>query len=321
MQSDMMSGPVMFYPPAPVLHYFPHNRAHCVRYTPSPEPPQSRAPPMRPQLTQQRSRKRSRDQLEDDERQAAFHEENTMDTSAPAPEPIYGEGMVLLDPVTMRPIGNNASSSTGTWHEAQLEEERRASAAAAEQLARDKEEMARAVNRPSKASRLDLAGCSSSETRAGSPSTIPGLIAPTPLTPETPSAPTYDEAAMLLGVGWRKVDSSSDPALAGASKGWAKVIDNHFGGLRHAEILAKSDGKEAFLVKAHDMAAGADGWYLFSEKLDEGQLLSRDIDAAIRNLHSGHFEGPHLSARASPEPLSQPMLAQSSLPAEIAMEM
>ena len=183
-----------------------------------------------------RGRKRSRDDTDaEDDIAAAIGAHATPPLSATATEPVYGEGMTLMQP---NGLIISAASQTGTWAEEAADAWRPAtppSSAAPRLLSR-------------KSQRLD--------TSQSAPSSVPagGAISATSA-PSTSESPAVDPSALLLGVGWTSLQPSSsssptaDPSTAAALRGWTRYIDNHFP-LTSPELLLRSAGLAAYLVRA-----------------------------------------------------------------------
>lgn len=277
------------------------------------------------------SRKRTRDEaaLGDDANGEQCYGSLNLPTPAPAPvpeeEPIYGEGMMLLNPRTG--IAISAESQTGTWYEEAIEE--------------------KAASAPPVSSR-------SSTLRAGDPSALPsrksqrldtsapGLddIALASIrkrlqstsngdenrrafngnsafsSSPTPEEPPVDEFTRLLGISWQRI-GTDDENMAAAVRGWAKYINNHYSKhLQDAQILLKHRGMNAYLVAARPVMPGAPSafpvngqaptdvlnngnpaapmfFYLFSEDLSEARLVGSNWDICLQNLRSTPiaFEG------------------------------
>jgi len=229
------------------------------------------------------SRKRSRDETASETAEA---ENQYLPVNPPEPipeEPIYGEGMVLLDPRTGRALA--AETQTGTWYEEKVEQEAVARQEAA--AARPKIPVGR------KSARL-----SQSSMRTGLDMPNPSMSAPASPLKSTPTA-EVDEATIALGIGWSKM-SSEDPDLQAASRGWARYLEVHYSGQVHgAEILLKNRTMDAYLVGCQE------GFFLFAEDLLRGQLVGRTWDTALSNLRSQpiQFEGTEvLQAERTPGP-------------------
>jgi len=231
------------------------------------------------------SRKRSRDETAFE---AAEAENQYLPVNPPEPipeEPIYGEGMVLLNPQTGRAAV--AESQTGTWYEEMVEEEIIAKREAA--AARPKMPVGR------KSVRL-------SQSSIRPTFDPPNLSTNAPASPpkSTPTA-EVDEATIALGIGWSKM-SSDDPDLQAAVRGWARYLEVHYSGHIHgAEILLKNTTMEAYLVGCQE------GFFLFAENLLRGQLVGRTRDTALNNLRAQPicFEGTEvLQAERTPGPES-----------------
>lgn len=228
------------------------------------------------------SRKRSRDETAFE---AVEAENQYLPVHPPEPipeEPIYGEGMVLLDPRTGRAV--TAESQTGTWYEDRVEQE----AAAKQETAAARPKMP--VSR--KSIRL-------SQSFIGAALDLPNPSISAPASPpkSTPTA-EVDEATIALGIGWSKM-SSEDPDLA-AARGWARYLEVHYSGHIHgAEILLKNSTMDAYLVGCQE------GFFLFAQDLLRGQLVGRTWDSALNNLRAQpiQYEGTEvLQAERTPGP-------------------
>ena len=230
------------------------------------------------------SKKRSRDDTSFD-----FDTDGSYFTSADAPapipeeEPIYGEGMVLLNPKTG--MGVSAESQTGTWYEQKADE----------QILKD--EIAAANFRPKLPTSRKSVRLSQNSIRI--PTDLIGGSAPASPPKTAVDRPECDEATLALGIGWTKISSEDEPIQA-AARGWAKYLENHYSRYIHgAQIILKSSGLNAYLVSCQE------GYYLFSEDLLEGKLVGRTWDTCIQNLRSYpmKFEGEEvLKAERTPGP-------------------
>ncbi|KAJ5434365.1 hypothetical protein N7491_004960 [Penicillium cf. griseofulvum] len=235
------------------------------------------------------SRKRSRDE--------ATFEETVAPSAAPAPapkvQPIYGEGMVLLNPQTGLAI--SAESQTGTWYEQQSEVQQAASAPVSSRsnaLIPDATDISRKSQRLDKsAPGLDDIALSSMCQRLDDPSsndqhrTLNAGPAP-------PAEPLVDDATRLLGIGWQRVNTEGD--MAPAVRGWTKYIDNQYSAHLHdSQMLLKSRALNAYLVAATPTSGHSPAFYLFSEDLTHGQLVASSWEACLQNLRSSPiiFEG------------------------------
>jgi hypothetical protein len=207
-------------------------------------------------------------------------------TPAPIPEePIYGEGMVLLNPSTGMSI--SAESQTGTWYEEKVEIESNSS--------------------PSHEGRPEMPPSRKSVRLDPTAPPLPRLddiaaaVAPDspPKSSSSSSQPTIDDFTYALGIGWTRI-ASEDPDIQAAARGWARYLENHYPVHVHgAEILLKSKGLNAYLVGCQE------GFYLFNEDLLEGRLVGRSWDSCLNNLrtHPTAFEGEVvLRAERTPGP-------------------
>jgi hypothetical protein len=242
-------------------------------------------------ITTNPSRKRSRDETDLTlNHDGSYFPSQQVSTPAPIPEePIYGEGMVLLNPSTG--ISISAESQTGTWFEEKGETETKVSTPFE---GRPKMPSSR------KSVRLDSA--------APPPPRLDDIAAA--VAPESPpkscssSHPTIDDFTYALGIGWTKV-ASEDPDISAAARGWARYLENHYPRrINGAEILLKSKGLNAYLVGSQE------GFFLFSEDLLEGRLVGRNWESCLNNLrtHPIAFEGVEvLKAERTPGPDSGSM--------------
>lgn len=243
------------------------------------------------------SKKRSRDDMAfDPETDGSYFA--GIQTPAPIPEeeePIYGEGMVLINPKTGVSIA--AESQTGTWYEEKVE--RKAL----------ENEVAAANFRPKMPTSRKSARMSQNSIRLPIDTSVASAPASPPKT--AVDRPEFDEATMALGIGWTKV-SSEDEAIQAAARGWARYLENHYARHIHgAQILLKSSGLNAYLVGCQE------GFFLFSEDLLEGKLVGRTWESCLHNLKAQpmQFEGEEvLRAERTPGPESvQPQLPQRNI--------
>jgi hypothetical protein len=243
------------------------------------------------------SRKRSRDESAFDLVDGGyFHAAEIVKPPEPIPEePIYGEGMVLINPSTGAALG--AESQTGTWYEEKADHETL------------KREVEAANFRPKlptsrKSMRLSQSSIKTSfESLGAQNNDVPASTITVPASPpkisSSGSHPEIDDATLALGIGWTKI--SSDETIQTAARGWARYLENHYARHVHgAEILLQSTGLNAYLVGCQE------GFYLFAENLLEGRLVSRSWDGCLANLRAPGgivFEGEHtLSAERTPGP-------------------
>ena len=232
------------------------------------------------------SRKRSRDEtaFEADPISSYFPSQQA-NTPAPIPEeePVYGEGMTLLNPRTGLSI--SAESQTGTWYEEKVETQLHSPAAS------EPEFTSRMPTR--KSVRLD------STVPLPRQDDIAAAVAPGSPPKTLPDQPEVDDYTLALGIGWTKIPSE-DPDSQAAARGWVRYIENHYSRHIHeAQILSKSKGLNAYLVGCHE------GFFLFSDDLWEGRMVARDWQTCIQNLrvHPVQYEGQDiLKATSTPGP-------------------
>lgn len=230
------------------------------------------------------SRKRSRDETAfDAEVDGSYFASISTPAPIPEEEPIYGEGMVLLNPKTGMSV--SAESQTGTWYEEKADETAL------------KEEVTAAYTRPKLPTSRKSVRLSQASIRLPLDTTLASAPASPPKT--AVERPEFDEATIALGIGWTKIESENE-SLQTAARGWARYIDNHYSRDIHgAQLLLRNAGLDAYLVGCQE------GFFLFTESLLEGKLVGRTWETCIQNLrsHPMAFEGEEvLRAERTPGP-------------------
>ncbi|KAL2159763.1 hypothetical protein VTH06DRAFT_1896 [Thermothelomyces fergusii] len=193
----------------------------------------------------------------------------------PEDEWVYGPGMTLIKK-SARDV-SDASNRSGTWLEerAAAEEARKREAAllAQKQLAQSGPSL-----RSHKSQRLDM-----STTSLGPDDMLSGRrCSPTrettnPMTASSDSLaqPIVDDFTLHLGIGWSRISDSEH--IQAAARGWARFIENHYP-ITNAKVLLESRGLQSYLVEA------TEGYFLFSENLRQGRLVSTTPEGALNNL-------------------------------------
>ncbi|RMZ80817.1 hypothetical protein DV737_g2880, partial [Chaetothyriales sp. CBS 132003] len=243
------------------------------------------------------SRKRSRedDTSHDPEPDGSYFPSAAEQVKTPAPmpeEPMYGEGMMLLNPQTRLSI--SAESQSGTW----LEEK--------EDRDRLEQEIKAATFRPKlPTSRKSIRLSQNAINTAPAPALVDtSPFGGAPASPPKSAAihPEPDDAAVALGISWTHI--GTDESIQGAARGWARYIDNHYARHIHrAEIVLKNTAHDAYLVRCHQ------GFFLFSDDLLEGQLVATTWPRCLDNLkaHPFVFDGDErLRAERTPGPDVKP---------------
>ncbi|KAK2882673.1 hypothetical protein FQN49_000105 [Arthroderma sp. PD_2] len=247
------------------------------------------------------SRKRSRDEFNiGNETSNSFSavQKAPSPPAVPEEEPIYGEGMVLLNPRTGLAV--SASSQTGTWYEEKAEEKATStpiSVSVSVDVSVDvSPDHAHAL--PSrKTQRLDATASAFDDITALSiahklQSTTDDVCGSTSST-KGPEMPHVDDATHLLGISWQRM-ANDDKDMVAAIRGWEKYINNHFSEHLHdAQIMLKHRGLNVYLVSAYPTTNSNNNnttpqrhFYLFDDNLSEGQLVGMDWQSSIRNLQS-----------------------------------
>lgn len=206
---------------------------------------------------------------------------------------VYGPGMTLIKPD--QGYAADAGTQSGTWVEERSETEK---------IARRKhEEAQRPVIRSHKSQRVDRSSSRSPLSFAARKSPLPtGFVAdPDPAN----KVPEIDSFAIQLGIGWKRI--SEDEHIQAAARGWARFIENHYA-ISNAVVRLESKAHQSYLVQSDQ------GFFLFSENLRQGRLVSTNIVGAMQNLQSNPpmFEGVDTFYASEPP---SPSNAQSPAPA------
>ncbi|KAJ5760690.1 hypothetical protein N7520_007846 [Penicillium odoratum] len=250
------------------------------------------------------SRKRSRDD-------GSFGEALAVPAPKPAPspkvEPIYGEGMVLLNPQTGMAL--SPESQTGTWYEETAEAQAaKATPVSSDALQIDAADISRKAQRlDTSAPGLDDIALSSNQHRLNGSEADQHRNLTGGSTP--PAEPLIDDATHLLGISWQRMDTDND--MAPAVRGWIKYIDNQYAAYLHnSQMLMKSRALNAYLVAATPVAAFSPAFYLFNEDLTQAQLVASSWESCLRNLRNTPiiFEGAPIvaSSRSNTPPSADP---------------
>lgn len=285
------ASPVMGIQPRPA-HQSPFGKPFFSHQSQSFSHPASRSTP-RPTMRSTATfagRKRSRDEaaanLDEPEKAVPIPK-----VEEPEEEWEYGPGMVLIKKKTG--YVTDAATQSGTWVEEKAAQEHARMLVEAT-IAQEKLSQERPSLRSHKSQRLDL---TNNLVPFGQTSKTNGSSAGRETSPEAPFQPIVDDFTMHLGIGWARL--SEDEHIQAAARGWARYIENHFP-VRDAKIrLQKSH--EAYLVEARE------GFFLFTEDLREGHLVSCDAQRALQNLRSNPpvCDGPRMVAVESPRPQLQ----------------
>ncbi|KAJ5888164.1 hypothetical protein N7495_008205 [Penicillium taxi] len=258
------------------------------------------------------SRKRSRDQFVEE---VPICNVPIRPTTVTKEKPIYGEGITLLNPQTG--IALSAKNQSGTW----FEETTKSQAVPASSLSTTNHSDAADISR--KAQRLDNSApgldeiaLASMTQRLDGPDmdqhrTINGASTP-------PTEPLVDDATLLLGISWQRIDMDGD--MAPAVRGWIKYIDNQYSAhLRNSQMLMKSRALNAYLVAATPISSSAPAFYLFSEDLTQAQCVASSWEACLHNLRNTPilFEGAPLTAACLSSAQQIPNLFTSNVDAGV----
>ncbi|KAB8259196.1 hypothetical protein BDV32DRAFT_60770 [Aspergillus pseudonomiae] len=249
------------------------------------------------------SRKRSRDEAAFEE---AMNAPSVPSMPAPAPakkeEPIYGEGMVLLNPRTGLAI--SAETQTGTWYEETLESSAASAPSVSSHSQAFQSSQSSISGRKSQrldpsAPRLDDIALSSVQRLQDSGKDDNRRLFDA--TNRSPDEPLVDDATRLLGISWQRITFDGDGDMAAAVRGWKKYIDKQYSAyLLDSQILMKNRALNAYLVAARPVTpfgpANSNAFFLFNDDLTQAQLVASAWDSCIQNLRSNPivFEGTQI---------------------------
>ncbi|KAJ4350010.1 uncharacterized protein N0V89_008631 [Didymosphaeria variabile] len=298
------SSPTVVLPPRQAHGYYaPHQRSLSPgTYRPKYPTPPSLNYQASPVSNAKVGRKRSITDVDDPEENRPVGAAVTQEPVKPKPEPIYGPGMTLIYPgepgYTMA-----AESQSGTWYEEKIEKEEKAEPVRSIAVSRKSQRMDSAISIvvPS----LNVMVMDAQRTDA--------II--------DENGTTLNTLMSSLGVGWKNV--MTNPMLRDAARAYSRVIENHFD-LTDAVILLEKESLSAYLVRAKQH--GVQGFWLFSDSLQWGQLVGWSLQRTVQNLMAGpvpQVEGSRLNARQrTPSEPSTPPSQDNIMMAEAdAMEM
>lgn len=269
------------------------------------------------------SRKRSRDD-------AGFEEAMSAPVEPPAPapapepeEPIYGEGMVLLNPRTG--LGVSAESQTGTWYEENAEQSVVTAPPVAKSTGASDVQGRKSQRLDPSAPGLDDISLSSVHKRLQSTTNDDNRDLNTGNRSNPLDEPLVDDATRLLGISWQRINNDPNDDMAPAVRGWKKYVDIQYSAhLQDCQMLMKSRSLNAFLVAARPTTfvtpANSPAYYLFSEDLDQARLVGSTWETCVQNLQSSPvlFEGTEvLSAvdkRSNGPVQSVPLSTEAGVP-------
>ncbi|KAK7185628.1 hypothetical protein DPSP01_007503 [Paraphaeosphaeria sporulosa] len=291
------SSPTVVLPPQQAHGYFaPHQRAHSPgTYRPRYPTPPSLNYQASPVSNAKAGRKRSITDVDDPEENRPVGAVVTQQPVKPKPEPVYGPGMTLIYPgepgYTMA-----AESQSGTWYEEKIEKE-------------EKAQPVRPIAVSRKSQRMDSATdivVPSLNDMAMDAQRTDAIV--------DENGTTLNTLMSSLGVGWKNV--ITNPSLRDAARAYSRVIENHFD-LTDAVILLEKESLSAYLVRAKQH--GVQGFWLFSDSLQWGQLVGWSLQRTVQNLMAGpipQVEGERINARQRTP--SEPSTPPSQVPARAA---
>ncbi|RDW86836.1 uncharacterized protein DSM5745_03478 [Aspergillus mulundensis] len=260
------------------------------------------------------SRKRSRDDVAAEDAPSDSTPRIPIAPPAPVEEPIYGEGMTLLNPRTGMAL--SAESQTGTWYEEEYERAVAAAKSTASQANSSSQASRKSQRLDPSAPSLDDIASSRIQRQLQENDTDDNRrilnASPARSTPFSSGEPMVDDATRLLGISWQRI-TADDNDMAAAVRGWKKYIDRQFSQyLSDAEILMKNRALSAYLVSARPMIpfagpAQMPAFFLFNDDLTQGQLVASSWESCLHNLQSSPvvFEGTQILNASDKSPTLQ----------------
>ena len=276
MFNDSADGPTMFVPPqhhtfqaSPFNHLAQSTRSF--HYQNQSTSQWNSAAPIRPEPSLRHSKKRSRDS---DDVDGDFFQAPRV--PSPRPEPIYGEGMTLIDPVSGRPIG--CDGQTGTWYEEQLEADRKAAKAVAQEEAAYQARLPKAKRLNSQPALHDLPIPEDQQSPFAQHQS---------LCPQADSVFAANPLADLYKAEWLCNSNSDETRMA--SRGWAKFIEKSYLLLSNPEVLMTYCESQSFGASdiKYIVARTNQGFWRFSEDLRQAQKVALKWESCLAKLKEG----------------------------------
>jgi len=216
----------------------------------------------------------------------------------PRGKPLYGEGVTATYPEPPS-YAAAAEPQSGTWTEENVE--------------RKPFHLSHA-KRPSVNSRKSQR----KDTTVTSQDDLAQLVLP-PLTREATREPLIDEATRLLGISWTRMDASEATRINQAA--YSKFIQNHYPGLKDVAVWFENSALPGYLVEAWNGYNGRKEYYIFSQDLTEGKLVTTEPSQLVPRLQmlpALHLAAPggHIRAQTNAAPARQAE-ANDSVQAEV----
>ena len=121
---------------------------------------------------------------------------------------------------------------------------------------------------------------------------------------EATTEPLIDEATRVLGISWTRMDST--PNLLVSQAAYTKWIQNHYPALRNVTVWFEYQAIPGYLVEATNVYSGQKGYYIFSDNLTEGRLVTTEPDQLmprLKMLPALHLAAPGGHIRAETDSL------------------
>ena len=273
MFNDSADGPTMFVPPQ--HHTFPTSpfnhlaqSTNSFHYQNQSTSQWNSTASIRPEPALRHSKKRSRDS---DDVDGDFFQAPRVPT--PRPEPIYGEGMTLIDPISGRPVG--CDGQTGTWYEEQLEADRKAAEAAVQEEATFQARLPKAKRLNSQPALHDLPISHNQQSPFAQQQSS---------CPYADAASAADPLAALYKAEWLCNSNSDETRMA--SRGWAKYIEKQYPLLSNPEVLMTYCESQTFGAPdiKYIVARTNQGFWRFSEDLRQAQKVALKWESCLLKL-------------------------------------
>ncbi|KAF2767808.1 hypothetical protein EJ03DRAFT_315099 [Teratosphaeria nubilosa] len=122
---------------------------------------------------------------------------------------------------------------------------------------------------------------------------------------EAAAEPLIDLATRVLGISWTRMDSTE--ALRITQAAYARYIQNHYPSLKDVAVWFEYKGIPGYLVQARNAYNGRQEYYIFSDDLTEGRLVTSEPDQLIPRLQmlpALHLAAPGGHIRAEMDPVT-----------------
>ncbi|KAH9828085.1 hypothetical protein Tdes44962_MAKER02635 [Teratosphaeria destructans] len=122
---------------------------------------------------------------------------------------------------------------------------------------------------------------------------------------EAAAEPLIDQATRVLGISWLRMDSTEAQRITQAA--YAKYIQNHYPSLKDVAVWFEYKSIPGYLVQARNAYNGLQEYYIFSDDLTEGRLVTSEpaqLIPRLQMLPALHLAAPGGHIRAEMDPIT-----------------